>query len=329
MHNARLRSRLFQVAAGIAAVSPLVVLIFVGFVLFSDAWPAFKYQGLSFFTGITWNMGNMYANAPVVHNGVQAAPGATFGILPFIVGTLGSSLIAMIIGVPISLLSAFALVFKIPPRYAKWISSAIELLAGIPSVVFGLWGMVVLAPIVVHQIEPWLSHLGGIFPFFAGSAGSGFGLLTSGLVLAVMIIPIITATSRDLIAQVPKLSIEGAQALGMTTYESVRHIALPLVRRGIIGAIILGWGRALGETMAVLMVSGNATNYLPNNLYSPISTMASTVAALLDGALNDFTSLSIHALALIAVTLLIITMITNLLARLLVQLGRRDVGTEA
>ncbi len=329
MLNARIRSRIFQVAAGIAAVSPLLVLLFVAGVLVMDAWPAFKFQGFSFFTGITWNMGNMYASNPIVHNGVEGAPGATFGILPFIVGTIGSSLIAMMIAVPISLLSAFALVYKIPPRYARWISSAVELLAGIPSVVFGLWGMVVLAPIVANQIGPWLTHFGKVLPFLAGPVGSGFGLLTSGIVLAVMVIPIITATSRDLIAQVPKLPIEGAQALGMTTFESIRHITFPMVRRGVIGAIILGWGRALGETMAVLMVSGNATNYLPTNLYSPISTMASTVAALLDGALTDFSKLSIHALALIAVTLLVITMITNLLARLLVQLGRRDVGTEA
>ena len=328
MLKARLRSRLFQVAAGIAAVSPLLVLLVIAMVLFADAWPAFRYQGFSFFTGITWNMGNMYANNMVVQNGIKAAPGATFGILPFIVGTLGSSLIAMVIGIPLSLLSAVALVYKVPPRMARWISSAIELLAGIPSVVFGLWGVVVLAPLVANVFGPALARLGGVVPFLAGPVGSGFGLLTSGIVLAVMIVPIITATSRDLIAQVPRLPVEGAQALGLTTFESVRHIVFPLVRRGVIGAIILGWGRALGETMAVLMVSGNATNYLPTNLYSPISTMASTVAALLDAALTDSTKLSIHALALIAVTLLIITMLTNLFARLLMQLGRRDVGTE-
>ncbi len=328
MGIARLRSKIFQVAAGIAAVSPLFVLLFVAVVLLKDALPAFRYQGFSFYTGLTWNMGNAYANNVVVHNGVQAAPGATFGILPFIVGTLASSLIAIVIGVPISLLSAFALVYKVPPRLAKWISPMVELLAGIPSVVYGLWGVIVLAPVIANQVGPWLAKLGSVIPFLGGSIGSGFGLLTSGIVLAVMIIPIITATSRDLLAQVPKLPIEGARALGMTSYESMRHVALPLAKRGIIGAIILGWSRALGETMAVLMVSGNASNYLPTNLYSPISTMASTIAALLDSAMNDATSLSIHALALIAVTLLVITMLTNLLARLLVQVGRRDIGTE-
>lgn len=328
MRSARIRSRIFQLAAGISAVSPLFVLLFIAAVLFKDAWPAFRFQGLSFYTGIVWNMGNMYANNSIVHNGVQGSPGATFGILPFIVGTLASSLIAIIIGVPISLLSAFALVYKVPPSLAKWISPIVELLAGIPSVVYGLWGIVVLAPVIANLIGPWLSKFGHFFPYLAGPVGSGFGLLTSGIVLAVMIIPIVTATSRDLLMQVPRLPLEGAQALGMTTFESVRHVALPLAKRGIIGAIILGWGRALGETMAVLMVSGNAVNYLPTNLYSPISTMASTIAALLDSAMNDYTMLSIHALALIAVTLLLLTMITNLLARLLVQVGRRDIGTE-
>ena len=328
MRSARIRSRIFKVAAGVSAVSPLFVLLFLAIVLINDAWPAFRFQGFSFYSGITWNMGNMYANNTIIHNGVQGSPGATFGILPFIVGTLASSLIAIIIAVPISLLSAFALVYKVPPSLVKWISPIVELLAGIPSVVYGLWGILVLAPAIANLIGPWLSHLGRFIPYLAGPVGSGFGLLTSGIVLAVMIIPIITATSRDLLMQVPHLPIEGARALGMTSFESVRHVAMPLARRGIIGAVILGWGRALGETMAVLMVSGNAMNYLPSNLYSPISTMASTIASLLDSAMTDYTMLSIHALALIAVTLLLISMITNLFARLLVQVGRRDIGTE-
>ncbi len=270
----------------------------------------------------------MYANNPIVKNGVQAAPGAAFGILPFIVGTIGSSIIALIIGVPIALMTAFALVYKVPPSLAKIVSPVIELLAGIPSVIYGLWGMTVVAPWVEYGLGPWLSHLGHMVPFLAAPVGTGLGLLTSGLVLAVMIIPIITSTARDLLKQVPTLPVEGALALGMTSFESVLHVAWPWAKRGIIGAVILGWGRALGETMAVLMVSGDAANYLPANLYSPISSMAAAIASMLDSALTDFSGLSVHALALIAVTLLLITMLTNLLARLLVQFGGRRVGVE-
>ncbi len=312
----------------LAASGPLLVLLGMTVVLVQDAWPAWRYQGFSFFTGVTWNMGNLYANNPIVRHGVQAAPGATFGILPFLVGTLGSSLIALIVGVPVAVLVAFVLVYRAPGRLGGVLSLIVELLAGIPSVVYGLWGVVALAPLVQNRLGPWLTGLGRAVPFLAGPVGTGLGLLTSGLVLAVMIIPIVTATTRDLLLQVPKLPVEGGLALGLTSFEVVRHIALPWVRRGIFGAVILGWGRALGETMAVLMVSGNAANYLPTNLYSPIATMASTIAALLDSALTDFSGLAVHALALIALSLLIITLLSNLFARLLVSIGRRDIGVE-
>ena len=300
----------------------------MGGVLAVDGWPAFRYQGWSFFTGIQWNMGNMYADQPVLKNGVQAAPGAHFGILPFIAGTLGSSLIAIAVGVPFAVLTAFVLAYKTPGWLNRILSPAVELLAGIPSVVFGLWGVAVLSGFVQNGLGRWLSQFGRALPFLAGPVGTGYGLLTSGLVLAVMIVPIVAATTRDLLAQVPKLPMEGGLALGMTSFETVRYIALPWVRRGIFGAVILGWGRALGETMAVLMVSGDAANYLPPNLYSPISSMASTIAALLDSALTDFSGMAMHALALIALTLLVITLATNLLARLLVHIGGRRADME-
>ena len=321
-------SKVFRMTTALAASGPLLILLGMTAVLVQDAWPAWRYQGFSFFTGVTWNMGNMYANSPVVQNGVKAAPGAAFGILPFLAGTLGSSLIALVVGVPVAVLVAFVLVYRAPGWLAGMMSPVIELLAGIPSVVYGLWGVVVLAPVVQNILGPWLTGLGRVVPFLAGPVGTGMGLLTSGLVLGVMIIPIVTATTRDLLMQVPKLPVEGGLALGLTSFEVVRHIALPWVRRGIFGAVILGWGRALGETMAVLMVSGDAANYLPTNLYSPIATMASTIAALLDSALTDFSGMALHALALIALSLLVITLVSNLFARLLVSFGRRDIGVE-
>lgn len=328
MKRERFLSLIFRVTTGVMASSPFLILLFILIVLVRDAIPAIRYQGSSFFTGVTWNMGNMYANNPFVHNGVQAAPGASFGILPFIMGTLGSSLIALLIGVPFALMTAFALVYKVPKPIQRVLSPMVELLAGIPSVVYGLWGVESLSPFIEFKLGPLLTRLGHAVPFLAGPVGTGFGLLTSGLVLAVMIIPIITATTRDLLMQVPTLSLEGAHALGLTSFESVRFVAYPWVKRGIFGAIVLGLGRALGETMAVLMVSGDAANYLPYNLYSPISTMASTIAALLDSALTDFTGMSVHALAFIALTLLVITVITNLIARLLVSMGRQNVHVE-
>ncbi|MCY0875215.1 MAG: phosphate ABC transporter permease subunit PstC [Firmicutes bacterium] len=328
MKISRLFGRVFYGTTGFAASSPLLLLLLIGGVLLYDAWPAWEYQGWSFFTGISWNMGNMYASGAVTHHGVQAAPGASFGILPFIVGTLGSSLIALVIAVPIAVLTAFGLVYKVPVRASAILSPVIELLAGIPSVVYGLWGLAVLAPFVQNGLGPLLAHLGRIIPYLAGPVGTGLGMLTSGLVLAVMITPVMIAATRDLLMQVPRLPVEGALALGLTSAESVRYVSLPYVRRGVFGAIILAWGRALGETMAVLMISGNANNYLPPNLYSPISTMASTIAALLDSALTDFTGMAVHALALIAFTLLLIAIITNLLARVLLQFGHSEASVE-
>lgn len=319
----------FRVVAGLSAGSPLLVLAVIAAVLTRDAWPAWRYQGFSFFTGVTWNMGNMYADSPIVHNGVHAAPGAEFGILPLLAGTLESSIIALAVGVPVSLATAFALAYKLPPSVSRIVAPVVDLLAGIPSVVYGLWGVTVLAPFVERVLGPALARAGGGIPFLAGPVGTGLGLLTSGLVLAVMIIPIVTATTRELLAQVPRLPVEGALALGMTTFEAVRFVALPWVRAGVMGAVMLGWGRALGETMAVLMVSGNAANYMPTNLYSPISTMAAMIAAQLDAAMGDFSGLSVRALALIAVSLTVIAVATNAAAGLLVRLSRRNHAVEA
>lgn len=320
-------SKLFKVATGIAAGSPLLIVLVIIVALVMDSIPALRYQGWSFFTGTSWNMGNAYASTLSIHGGEKAAFGATFGILPFIVGTLSTSLIALVIAIPVAVLTALILVYKVPAPLGKVISPIIELLAGIPSVVYGLWGILVVAPFVQHALGPWLMHLGTIIPFLAGPIQTGYGLLTAGLVLAVMIIPIVTATTRDLLTQVPQLPVEGAYALGLTSFEGIRFIALPWIRRGLFGAVVLGWGRALGETMAVLMVSGGAAN-MPTNLYSAVTTMASAIAADLDSAMNDYTHMSVHALTLLALTLLVITLITNVAARLLVYIGRRGPDVE-
>jgi phosphate transport system permease protein len=260
-----------------------------------------------------------------VKNGVSAPAGATYGALPYIVGTLASSVIALLIAVPVAICTAIILAYRVRGPVKTVLSILVELLAGIPSVVFGLWGVIVLAPWVAQFFGPLLTHLGVVIPFFRGPVGTGMGLLSSGLILALMIVPIITATTRDLLEQVPILYREGGIGLGMTNWEVVRKICLPYVKDGLIGAVALGWGRAMGETMAVLMVSGSAINYLPHSIFSPISTMAAVIADQLDSALTDATHLAVHALAELALVLMLLTLITNFLARWLVHRGGQRV----
>jgi phosphate transport system permease protein len=159
-------------------------------------------------------------------------------------------------------------------------------------------------------------------PFFSGPIGSGYGLLAASIVLALMVVPIIAATVRDALAQVPPETKEAAYALGATHFEVIRRAMLPTVRSNIIGACILGLGRALGETMAVLMVSGGALNYFPSNIYSPITTMASFIVSQLDSAMQDPTGMAVRSLAEIALILFIISVITNIIARLLTGTNR-------
>ncbi|GMA51901.1 hypothetical protein GCM10025857_32580 [Alicyclobacillus contaminans] len=239
--------------------------------------------------------------------------------MPYIVGTLASSVLAMLIAIPVSVCTAVILAYRVHGPVKSVFSILVELLAGIPSVVFGLWGMVVLGPWIVHDLGPAINRVLGFIPFLRGSAGTGLGLLNSALVLALMVVPILTATTRDLLEQVPVLYREGGIGLGMTDWEVIRRICLPYVKDGLIGAVALGWGRAMGETMAVLMVGGSGMNALPHTIFSPISTMASVIANQLDSALTDATHLAVHALAELALVLMVLTLITNWLARILVQ----------
>ncbi|MCL6515880.1 phosphate ABC transporter permease subunit PstC [Alicyclobacillus sp.] len=319
--NAKIANRLFVAAAGLSASSPILFLLLITGIVLVQSIPALRWMGWHFLTGITWNMGSVYG-AMTVKNGVTAPAGASYGALPFIVGTLASSAIALVIAIPISLGTAMILAYRVRGVVKSALSIVVELLAGVPSVVLGLWGVVVLAPWVSSALGPFLTHFGPAIPFLKGPVGTGMGLLTSGLVLALMVIPIITATTRDLLERVPLHYREGGVALGMTNWEVVRHICLPHIRDGMIGSIALGWGRAMGETMAVLMVSGSAVNMLPHNLYSPISTMAAVIADQLDSAMTDASHMAVHALSALALVLLMLTLLTNLAARLLVNRSR-------
>jgi phosphate transport system permease protein len=313
-------------AGGASAVIPLLALVFVLATLIIEAVGAIRLNGLHFFTGIEWNPGNTYGETVVAH-GVAHPVGACYGALPLIVGTLASSAIALIVAVPVSIGAAFAIVQRLPRRLASAVGTVLELLAGIPSVVVGLWGAMTFGPFIAHHVAPVIARNAPNVPvldYFRGNTGNGEGMLVSGLVLAVMIIPIIASTCRDLIRQVPSLPREGATALGMSDWECARRVTLPWVSSGIVGAMVLGLGRALGETMAVAMVSGAELGAMPNNIYSTMTTIAATVVSQLDSALTDSTNFAVKTLAEVSLVLMVITLLTNVAARALV---RRASGT--
>jgi phosphate transport system permease protein len=312
---------------GTVALLPTLALAFVLAVLIIKAIPAFRYNGLSFFTKSVWDQGGGY-NAVITHSGgATHLQGASFGGLAEIVGTLLTSFIALLIAVPVSIGAALVIVERLPRRIASGVGMFLELLAGIPSVVVGLWGALTFGPWIAHHIAQPIANVMPDVPvldYFRGSAGNGEGLLTSGLVLSVMVIPIIAATARDLIRQVPILPREGAVALGMSDAETARRVTLPWVGAGIIGAIVLGLARALGETIAVAMVSGANFSSLASNFYGGMTTIAASIVQNLDSAFGDGSGFSVDTIAELALILMVITLATNILARLLI---RRVSGT--
>jgi phosphate transport system permease protein len=240
----------------------VIVGILIGFIIILniDAMPAFNEFGFSFIGSSEWD--------PVREN---------FGALPAIYGTLLSSIIGLIIAVPISLGAAIFLV-EIAPSWLRGPASfLIEMLAAIPSVIIGLWGLYFLVPFIRSPIESWLGSNLGFLPLFQGPP-FGVGFLAAGIMLTIMIIPIITAMSRDAILAVPNQQREAMLALGSTRWEMIRRTVLPYCNSGLVGAVILGLGRALGETMAVTMVIGNSYK-LTASLFSPGTTIASKIAS--------------------------------------------------
>lgn len=287
----------------------LVALLMVGIVvamviaLAIDAMPAIRQFGFGFLKGQAWN--------PIKGD---------FGALPFIYGTVASSLIALLISVPFSLGIAIFLVEQAPHYIARPVGFLVELLAAIPSVVYGLWGIFVLAPFLRQYVQPVLAYLFGWTPFFRGTI-TGLGLLTGGIILAIMVTPIISAVVRDVLAAVPGSQREAALALGATKWEMIR-VVLVNGAPGIAGAVILGLGRALGETMAVTMVIGNRAE-VSLSLFDPSYTIASAIA-------NEFTEatgdLYLSALVELGLILFLVTFIVNGIARVLVWNVTRRTG---
>lgn len=311
---------LWRQAARTAAFLPLAALVFAVTVLAVKAWPAIIVNGWGFLTRSTWAPGSTYGSIVKTH-GVAHPLDSSYGAWPLIVGTLQTSAIAVVIALPVSVGAAFAVTERMPKVVSRVLGFTIELLAGVPSVVFGLWGILTLGPFLASHVYPWFSS---IFPnvpvlsFFRKPTGHGEGLLTGGIVLAVMIIPIITATTRDLLRQVPNLPKEGASSLGMTDWEVARTVTLPWVRSGVIGATVLGLGRAIGETIAIAMVTGSIIQVAPN-IYSPMTTIAATIVSQLDSAETDATGFAIATLAEAALILAVISVLVNVVARMIIN----------
>lgn len=289
--------RLFQGIALVAALSLIGLLVAMVSYLFEAAWPAVARFGPEFLTSSTWD--------PVRE---------VFGALPAVYGTLLTSAIAMVVAVPLSLGVAIFLSELAPSWLRAPTSFLVEMLAAIPSVVLGLWGLFVMVPIIRDPVERWLGSSLGFLPFFQGPP-FGVGFLAGGLILAVMALPIITAVARDAIRAVPTSQREAMLALGATRWETISRAVLPYARSGIVAAVILGLGRALGETMAVTMVVGNGYQ-VTARLFAPGNTMASKIA----GEFNEASgALYIGALVELALVLFAITFMVNLAGRLLVR----------
>jgi phosphate transport system permease protein len=286
---------------GITLAAALAAVVLLGAIVWKVvdlAWPAIEDYGWSFITGKTWD--------PVK---------ATFGALPFIYGTAMSSLIALVIATPLAIAIALWLSELAPGGVRGIVGSLVEMLAAIPSVVLGLWGILVLGPFLSNHLEPWLHDHLGFIPIFGQPSPTGTGLFTAGLILTIMIVPIIASICRELFLQVPEELEEGALALGATRWEMVRGVVLPSTRTGIAAAIILGLGRALGEAIAVTQVIGGGTT-ISRNIFGPIDTLASKIAASYQGAGSGLEQSSLLYLAAI---LMVIGLITNLAAQVIVR----------
>ena len=249
---------------------------------------------------------------------------AQFGAWPFIYGTVVSSLVALIISVPVSLGVAIFLAEMCPHRIRRPLGFLVELLAAIPSVVYGFWGIFVLVPWLRETVEPFLGHYLGFLPFFHGPP-LGFGMLAAGVILSIMIVPTITSISREVMLAIPNTNREAAIGLGATPWDTVRHAVLPIARSGIVGAVILGLGRALGETMAVTMVIGNRP-VARVSLFEPAYSMASVIANEFAEADSD---IYLSALSEIALLLFGVALLLNLFARWLVRITKGRVEQQA
>ena len=298
VEEAAVGDRIYEVLTTASALVIPALVIGIAVAIFAAAWPAFARLGLSIVTSSDWDVA-----------------GGHFGAAPAVFGTLVSSLVALLIATPLAIGVAIFLSEFSPAWLRQPVGFLVDLLAAIPSVVYGLWGIFVLIPLLREHAMPFLRdrlHLGST-PFFTGPA-YGPSMLAAGLILAIMALPYISAVSREVLMAVPRSQREAALALGATRWEMIRDAVIPYARSGIIGGIMLGLGRALGETMAVTMVIGNRPE-ISASLLAPGYTMASLIANEFSEATND---LHLSALMAVGAALFVITLVVNAIARWLV-----------
>jgi phosphate transport system permease protein len=291
----------FRNASFIAALMVLVLLAGIMLSMVIGGWPAFREFGLGFVTSSVWDTQN-----------------DQYGAWPAIVGTLSTALIALVIGVPLSLGIAVYLTQLAPAWFKQPVSTAIELLAAVPSIIYGMWGLFVFVPLFAAYVQIPLSNIVEGLPIVGtvlySRSPSGLGILTAGFILAFMIVPFIASITRDMLEQIPSVLRESAYGIGATTWEVVRHVLVPQAGVSIIGAIMLGLGRALGETMAVTFVVGNA-NRLSASIMDPGSTIASRIA----NEFNEAMGLQMNALIALGCILFFVTFVVLVIARILVS----------
>jgi len=292
---------IFKILAAVIAASAVLILIITAYTLITGSGPVLQRFGTSFLLGSNWN--------PV--EGREA-----FGALPYVLGTFVTSGIALLIGVPLSLGIAIFLA-EMAPRFLRVpVGYLVELLAAVPSVIYGLWGIFVFRYWILNYVETPISNYLGWIPIFSGTP-FGLDVFTAGIVLAIMIIPTVASISKEVISAVPNSIREGAYSIGATKWEVIRHWVLSYGRSGIFGGVILGLGRAVGETMAVSMLIGNATGpaAIPTSLFRPSQTMASLIA---NGFLEATGPLEKSAYIGVGLILLLVSLLINVAAQVMV-----------
>jgi len=300
---------------GLAIAGGSVLLILATMLIFTviDAWPVFRHQGFSFITSSTWDPGVSRTEVT-----------GQYGALAFIVGTLVTAGIALVIAVPLSIGTALYLTQVAHRRVRNPLTYAIELLAAVPSVVYGLWGLLFFVPTVLRPAMDFIAEtLGGFIPFLAPPVIT-YNYFAAGVVLSIMILPIITAVTREVMSKTPASEVAAAYALGATRWEMMRSVVLPRARPGMIGATMLGLGRALGETIAVAMLIGGSKQ-IGDSIFKGGQSMAGIIAVTFQEAAPE----NVKALIGIGVVLFIITIVVNMLARAIVLLTGGHVTGDA
>jgi phosphate transport system permease protein len=304
----------FQRALALTGTSVLIILAAMLFSTAAQAWPVFMHSGWSFVTSSDWIPGTSRSEIT-----------GEYGALSFILGTLITSAIALLIAVPLAIGCGLYLTNIAPPAIRRPLTYAIELLAAVPSVVYGLWGLLFFIPVFVRPVLKFIADtIGEFIPFISGPVVT-YNYATAGIVLAIMVMPIITSVTREVMSKTPIAEIHGAYALGSTRWEMIRDIIMPRARAGIIGATMLGLGRALGETVAVAMLIGGSQR-MPTTLFMGGQSMAGIIAITFQEAAPE----NIKALLGVGVVLFLITVIVNMFARLVIwATGGRVVGDAA